>query len=159
MYNIGVSWPVQSLHQWEGSWAIWTSGTWQHVVLVCCMLVSHGWYALGSFTALPRQMGAIITDVGLVAARAAGLARADLPHLELREGPVRGLVQIGEGEAVGLVGAEALHAAEHPVVVPGLLLLGDVLGGPGGVPAAPRLELAPTHRRVGLQMEGEENAR
>ena len=79
------------------------------------------------------------------------LAWTDLAHLELGERPIRGLVQVGEGEPMGLVGAQPLHPAQHPVVVPRLGDLGHVLGGPVGVPSAHRLVLPSTHCRVRLQ--------
>ena len=86
--------------------------------------------------------------------RGGRLARADLPNLKLGESPVRGLVQVGEGQSVGLVGPQPLHAAEHPVVVSGLLRLRHIGGGPGAVPPTPVSELPPAHRGVGLEGEG-----
>ena len=50
--------------------------------------------------------------------------------MEFCERPVGSFVEVGEGETVGFVGAEAFDPAEHPVVVAGLGGLGDVLGGP-----------------------------
>ena len=54
---------------------------------------------------------------------------------------------------MGFVGAEALDPAEHPVVVPGLGGLRDVLGGPARVPAAHRLVLSSTHCWMRLKEE------
>ena len=81
-----------------------------------------------------------------------GLAAADLPDLELGEGPVRGLGEVGHGEAVGLVGPQSLHPAHHPVVVLGLGRLGHVLRRPAAVPLAPLLVLPRAHTRVRLQI-------
>ena len=81
-----------------------------------------------------------------------GLAAADLPDLELGEGPVRGLGEVGHGEAVGLVGPQPLHPAHHPVVVLGLGRLGHVLRRPAAVPLAPLLVLPRAHTRVRLKI-------
>ena len=54
---------------------------------------------------------------------------------------------------MGFVGAEALDPAEHPVVVPGLGGLRDVLSCPAGVPAAHRLVLSSTHCWMCLKRE------
>ena len=82
------------------------------------------------------------------------LAGAYFTHLEFGKRPVWRLVEVREGEAVCLVGAQALHPSQHPVVVPHLLGLGDVLRRPGAVPRAPVLVLPPTYGGVGLQKKG-----
>ena len=71
--------------------------------------------------------------------------------MELGEGAVGRLVQVGEGESMGLVVPQPLDPAEHPVVVPGLLRLRDVPGGPARVPALPVRVLTTAHGRVRLE--------
>ena len=80
------------------------------------------------------------------------LVAADLPDLELGEGAVGGLGEVGHGEAVGLVGPQPLHPAHHPVVVLGLGRLGHVLRRPAAVPLAPLLVLPRAHTRVRLKI-------
>ena len=72
--------------------------------------------------------------------------------LELGEGPVGGLGEVRHGEPVRLVGPQTLHAAHHPVVVPGLRRLGHVLTRPLHVPLVPRLVLPGAHARVSLKI-------
>ena len=82
---------------------------------------------------------------------AAPLAARHLAHLELGEGPVGGLGQVGDCQPVGLVGPQPLHSADHPVVVPGLGRLAHVLTGPLHMPLVPSLVLPRTHTRVSLK--------
>ena len=81
------------------------------------------------------------------------LLAAHLPHLELGERPVGGLVQVRQCQSVSLVWSEALHPPQHPVVVLRLLGLCDMLGGPGTVPGGPALVLPHAHTGVGLQVK------
>ena len=106
----------------------------------------------GDITVSSRPEVAWLLLRGVEEGEGTGLAAADLPDLELGEGPVRGLGEVGHGEAVGLVGPQSLHPAHHPVVVLGLGRLGHVLRRPAAVPLAPLLVLPRAHTRVRLQI-------
>ena len=106
----------------------------------------------GDITVSSRPEVAWLLLRGVEVGEGTGLAAADLPDLELGEGPVRGLGEVGHGEAVGLVGPQPLHPAHHPVVVLGLGRLGHVLRRPAAVPLAPLLVLPRAHTRVRLQI-------
>ena len=106
----------------------------------------------GDITVSSRPEVAWLLLRGVEGQGGTGLAAADLPDLELGEGAVGGLGEVGDGEAVGLVGPQPLHPAHHPVVVLGLGRLGHVLRRPAAVPLAPLLVLPRAHTRVRLKI-------